>query len=175
MKFTSNGVLLGMSSQYYFYFHVPLPRSFYRWAHRTSLSSLNMSSVRLFNVIAAATLILSSLLWTISAQDSCTSSSQANPIAQQYADAVTGTLNATLAVIPIPLDTARQLIPSQYDILEGAYRALLPDFPAGMYPVLMQAGLDHDIQLAVMSFTLPDFQVGTCISRKQLGTQNHRN
>jgi hypothetical protein len=53
------------------------------------------------------------------------------------------------------------MIPSRYAILENAYRTLLPDFPADMYPVLMQAGLDHDIQLAAYNISVPDFQVST--------------
>ncbi|PSR85798.1 hypothetical protein BD289DRAFT_482497 [Coniella lustricola] len=89
----------------------------------------------------------------------CTAtSSQPNPIAQEYAQDVTGTLNATLAIVPIPLSTARELVPSQWTILEDAYRALLPAFPEGMYPVLMQAGLDHDIQLAAYDISVADFQ-----------------
>ncbi|KAF3771070.1 hypothetical protein M406DRAFT_320628 [Cryphonectria parasitica EP155] len=118
-----------------------------------------MSRLKVLNITAAAaTLLLSSLLVATAAQDACTSSSQPNPIAQQYADSVTGTLNTTLAIVPIPLDTARKLIPAQYAILEDAYHDLLPSFPADMYPVLMQAGLDHDIQLAAISYSLPDFQ-----------------
>ncbi|CAN8095532.1 unnamed protein product [Discula destructiva] len=117
-----------------------------------------MSSFRGLHLTAVTKLLWSSLLLRIMAQDVCTTSSQPNTIAQQYPDTPTGTLNATLAIIPIPLDTARQLIPPQYAILEGAYRALLPSFPEGMYPVLMQAGLDHDIQLAAYDIRVPDFQ-----------------
>ncbi|KAJ4425232.1 hypothetical protein N0V82_000042 [Gnomoniopsis sp. IMI 355080] len=117
-----------------------------------------MSNTRVFQVSAVATLLLSSLLFRILAQDVCATSSQPNPIAQQYPDAPTGTLNATIAIMPISLDKAKQLIPPQYAILEHAYRALLPDFPEGMYPVMMQAGLDHDIQLAAFGISIPDFQ-----------------
>lgn len=118
-----------------------------------------MSNVRVFQITAVATLLLSSLLLNILAQDVCATSSQPNPIAQQYPNAPTGTLNATLAIMPISLDQARQIIPSQYAILENAYRSLLPDFPEGMYPVIMQAGLDHDIQLAAYGINVGDFQV----------------
>lgn len=160
---------------YYFYTHLPLPGDGPEWNTGKPALSLNMSGVRVFHVTAAATLLLSSLLWGIVAQDACAStSSQPNPIAQQYPNAPTGTFNATLAILPIPIDTARQLIPPQYAILEGAYRSLLPSFPEGMYPVLMQAGLDHDIQLASMNFKLPDFQVslaggGGVIRRRDAG------
>lgn len=124
-----------------------------------------MSGVRIFHLSLVATLLLSSFLWRIVAQDACTTNSLPNPIARAYPNAPTGTFNATLAVVPIPLARARQLIPSQYAILEGAYRALLPDFPDGMYPVLMQAGLDHDIQVAALNFKLPDFQVSDLVIR----------
>lgn len=119
----------------------------------------NMPGVRVFQLTTVATLLLSYFLLDVLAQDICETSSQPNPIAQQYPDAPTGTFNATLAILPISLDTARQLIPPQYAILEGAYRALLPNFPEGMYPVLMQAGLDHDIQVASLDISVPDFQV----------------
>lgn len=124
-----------------------------------------MSGVRVCQLTAVATLLVSSLFLNILAQDVCATNSQPNPIAQQYPDAPTGTLNATLAILPIPVDTARQLIPQQYAILEIAYRALLPDFPEGMYPVVMQAGLDHDIQVASYGINVTDFQVNAPVER----------
>lgn len=121
---------------------------------------MKMSGITSSHFTSAMLLLLTSLLWRITAaQGGCTTSSAPNPIAQEYPDAPTGTLNGTLAIIPIPLATARQLIPAQYNILEGAYRALLPSFPDGMYPVLLQAVLDHDIQVASMNINVPDFQV----------------
>ncbi|POS78829.1 hypothetical protein DHEL01_v202788 [Diaporthe helianthi] len=117
-----------------------------------------MPDIRIFHITTLATLVLSSVLLSISAQDTCSTSSQPNPIAQQYPDLPTGTLNTTMAIVPIPLDTARGIIPQQYAILEGAYRALMPDFPAGMYPAFVTAALDHDIQLAALSIRIPDFQ-----------------
>ncbi|KAJ0117014.1 hypothetical protein J7T55_003429 [Diaporthe amygdali] len=117
-----------------------------------------MPGIKVFHVTALATLLLSSVLLSIAAQDTCTTSSQPNPIAQQYPNDATGTLNTTLAIVPIPLSTARSIIPSQHAILEGAYRSLMPDFPADMYPVLVTAGLDHDIQLAALSINVQDFQ-----------------
>ncbi|KAI7777257.1 hypothetical protein LA080_003846 [Diaporthe eres] len=116
-----------------------------------------MPGIKVFHVTALATLLLSSVLLSIAAQDTCTTSSQPNPIAQQYADTPTGTLNTTMAIVPIPLDTARRIVPAQHAILEGAYKALMPDFPAGMYPVLFTAA-DHDIQLAALSINVQDFQ-----------------
>lgn len=124
-----------------------------------------MPGIKVFHVTALATLLLSSVLLSIAAQDTCTTSSQPNPIAQQYPNDATGTLNTTLAIVPIPLSTARSIIPSQHAILEGAYRSLMPDFPADMYPVLVTAGLDHDIQLAALSINVQDFQVSIPVTR----------
>ncbi|CRK14762.1 hypothetical protein BN1723_010474 [Verticillium longisporum] len=89
------------------------------------------------------------------ADDTCVTHDQPNPIFQDYPNNATGVLNMTLAIIPIPLATARQIIPAQYAILESAYRSLLPSFPPDMYPVLLQAGHDHDIRF--QEFTIPDF------------------
>lgn len=82
-----------------------------------------------------------------------------NPLAEAFPNNATGVLNATLAIIPIPLGLARRLIPHQYGILEEAYRALLPDFPEGMYPVMLQAAHDHDVQFRAYGITLDDFSV----------------
>lgn len=159
------------SSPYYYYIHQPHFPFLYglqRLYRQTRLLLWsNMAHVQLFHFLALATLLVSSLLFSIAAQQddaaaaACTgtTASQPNPIAQQYPDVPTGTFNTTLAIVPIPLATARQLIPPQFAILEGAYRALLPSFPADMYPVVMQAGLDHDIQLPAYGITVPDFQV----------------
>lgn len=132
----------------------------------TRLILWNMSAVRIFQLTAVTTLLLSSFLFTILAQDVCAVDSQPNLIASIYPDTPTGTLNATLAIVPIPLDTARRIVPPQYAILECAYRTLLPDFPAGMYPVLMQAGLDHDIQLLAYGISVPDFQVSSVVQSR---------
>ncbi|TDZ40098.1 hypothetical protein C8035_v004863 [Colletotrichum spinosum] len=85
----------------------------------------------------------------------CTNVDQANPLHSQHPNNATGVLNITMAIIPIPMTTARQVIPSQYGILENALRAVMPNFPAGMYPVVVQAGHDHDIRFQDLS--IPDF------------------
>ena len=87
----------------------------------------------------------------------CQSQSSPNPIASTYPTNATGTLNGTIAVIPIALDLARQMIPSQYRIMEHAYRALLPFFPKNMYPAFLQAVHDHDVQAS--GLPIPDFSV----------------
>lgn len=89
--------------------------------------------------------------------DVCTSMDQPNPIASLYPNNATGTLNGTVAVLPISLELARQLIPPQYRILEHAYRALLPSFPQGMYPAIVQALHDHEVQ--AFGYKIDDFTV----------------
>lgn len=69
----------------------------------------------------------------------CTSpsTSQPNPIANDYTGVGvgTGTSNGTLAVIPIDYGTARGIVPAQYPILKDTYRQLFPTLAADMYPV----------------------------------------
>lgn len=87
----------------------------------------------------------------------CITKDQPNPIAALYPGNATGTLNGTVAVIPITVQLARQLIPPQYGILEHAYRALLPSFPQGMYPAIVQALHDHEVQ--AFGYKIDDFTV----------------
>jgi len=91
----------------------------------------------------------------------CIVESQPNPIAKQYPDLPTGTLNMTLLIIPIPLTTARKLVPAKWPILEHAYRALIPSLARNSYPVLVQGGIDHDIGLEALDIHLPDFSVSS--------------
>ncbi|KAH7397355.1 hypothetical protein BKA66DRAFT_240491 [Pyrenochaeta sp. MPI-SDFR-AT-0127] len=85
----------------------------------------------------------------------CQTKDQPNPIASLYPMNATGTLNGTTIVIPISLKLARKLIPAQYGILEHAYRDLLPSFPQGMYPAVLQALHDHEVQ--AFGYQIPDF------------------
>ncbi|TLD20596.1 hypothetical protein PspLS_08750 [Pyricularia sp. CBS 133598] len=87
----------------------------------------------------------------------CVSVDSANPIGNIYPMNATGVLNATLAILPITMEAARRIIPAKYAILERPLRAALPDFPEGMYPVLLQAAHDHDVGLHGLGFKLPDF------------------
>jgi len=91
--------------------------------------------------------------------DLCRTHDQPNPIASLYPNNATGTLNGTVAVVPITLQLARQLIPPQYRILEHAYRDILPSFPADMYPAVLQAVHDHDVQ--AFGYNIPDFSVSS--------------
>jgi len=101
--------------------------------------------------------------------DSCATYDLPNPLAEAFPNAATGVLNATLVIIPIPLEEARRLIPSEYDILERAYRDLVPDFPEGMYPVMVQAAHDHDVQFRAYNLSVADFSV--CTTAKPLASQ----
>jgi len=85
----------------------------------------------------------------------CVSHSQPNPIAAQYPGNVTGTVNATLAILPIPFSLARSLIPKEYAILTSQYRSFLPELPKDMYPALLQTVRDHDIRFG--EYGIPDF------------------
>jgi hypothetical protein len=89
--------------------------------------------------------------------DVCQTKDQPNPIASLYPMNATGTLNGTISVIPISLKLARELIPSQYRILEHAYLAILPGFPKDMYPAVLQALHDHEVQ--AFGYQIPDFSV----------------
>jgi hypothetical protein len=91
------------------------------------------------------------------AQDVCQTHDLPNPIASLYPNNATGTLNGTVVLIPISLELARSIIPPQYRILEHAYRALLPSFPEGMYPAVLQALHDHEVQ--AFGYKIPDFSV----------------
>lgn len=89
----------------------------------------------------------------------CISSDSPNPIAQQYPNFATGTLNGTTLIVPISMTQAREIIPSEYAIVESAYRSLLPTFPEDMYPMVVTAVHDHDLQFASLGLKLQDFSV----------------
>jgi hypothetical protein len=129
---------------------------------RRSMMPFQLSLV---DVSAVVLLLLCSLLLNhgessaVQGPSVCTSYDHANPLAESFPNNATGVLNATLAIIPISLETVRRIIPPQYGILEGAYRALVPNFPKGMYPVLVQAAHDHDVQFRAYGITIDDFSV----------------
>jgi hypothetical protein len=102
-------------------------------------------------------LALISTALAVDTSASCSTSSLPNPIASQYYANITGTINGTLAVLPIPYAMARRIIPSQYEILSDQYRAIMPELPKDMYPALLQAVFDHDIRY--MDYKMPDFSV----------------
>jgi hypothetical protein len=103
--------------------------------------------------------LVSTLLFLTSLTSACISQDQPNPIGAQYPTTPTGTVNGSILVLPIPLEKARSIIPSNISILEHAYRDLLPDFPRDMYPLLFSALHDHNIGLFGINYTIPDFSV----------------
>lgn len=101
--------------------------------------------------------LLSLISAAVAASLTCTTESQPNPIAGQYPNDVTGTINGTTALIPIPYSVARSMIPSQYGILTKAYQSLIPNLPPNTFPAFLEAVLDHDVQMSGLG--IPDFQV----------------
>ncbi|KAI0024561.1 hypothetical protein F4780DRAFT_775938 [Xylariomycetidae sp. FL0641] len=117
-----------------------------------------LSSIFLYlTALAVGVLAASRILGPTTQEDACVSHNSPNPDAQQYPDFVSGNLNGTLLIVPIPLEKAREIIPDEYGIAEAAYRALLPAFPAGMYPMMAQIVEDHDIQFPAYNVSMPDF------------------
>lgn len=148
----------------YFYSVSPLESELCRWIYSSQVLWSKMPGASLFHLCTIAVLLVSSLLFGATAQgdnDTCVTQSQPNPIAEQYPDLPTGTLNVTLAIIPIPLKKARSILPPEWKIIERAYRELLPDFPKDMYPVFVQAGRDLDIRVSSFDYHGPDFSVGS--------------
>jgi len=141
--------------------HVTKTESQSRSLTQTLRSKMTWSTSLLHLSVVAALLLSSLQLKSYAVGAQCTSHTQPNPIATTYPNNATGVLNVTLAILPIPMSTARELIPSEWGILESAYRSILPDFPQGMYPVMIQAGLDHDIQFASLGASIADFSVCT--------------
>jgi hypothetical protein len=131
-------------------------QSTYQVLRSRMASSKSLLHVSMIAIVALVSLVLGSISVR---QGGATSLDQPNPIATTYPNNATGVLNATLAILPIPLSTARRLVPAQYGILEAAYRSLMPDFPEGMYPLFLQGGHDHDIQFASLGVHFPDFNV----------------
>ena len=103
----------------------------------------------------SAALILSALagLSTSKLLPICQTESQPNPIADQYPNDVTGTINGTVAILPIPYHLARSIIPKQYAILDKQCKLFLDGtvFPKDMYPAVLQTGLDHDLSSPMVS------------------------
>lgn len=122
--------------------------------------TMRTSSLLLQGSAVALLLLASAYLTTSSpAQGASVSLDQPNPIALQYPSLVSGTLNGTTLIVPIPLAAARAAIPKEYGILEHVYRQILPSFPEGMYPLVATAVHDHDIQFPLYNLSIPDFSV----------------
>lgn len=97
--------------------------------------------------ILLAFLLMAALVFGQAQMDECLTQTIDNPIWQQYAGNVTGMMNATMALIPVPYTLARSKIPATYNILSAGYKTLLPNLPDDMYPMLFQSAFDHGIRL----------------------------
>lgn len=69
-----------------------------------------------------------------------------NPLAEIYPHNVTGTINATTAVLLVPLSYAQSLLPSNLSnsILNHSYTQF--NIPPYLYPIVVEAAIDHDIR-----------------------------
>ncbi|KAF9735971.1 hypothetical protein PMIN06_002513 [Paraphaeosphaeria minitans] len=85
----------------------------------------------------------------------CRSQTQPNPITKDYPKDVTGVINGTTAIVPIPYAVARSIVPSKYPILTVAYKQIFPVLGDDLYPAVLEAVQDHDIGLP--PFKIPDF------------------
>lgn len=110
-------------------------------------------------------LVLIGTALAVDGTQSCRTSSLPNPIASRYYANITGHINGTLAILPIPYAMARRIIPAEYEILTEQYQAMVPELPKGMYPALLQAVFDHDIRY--MEYEMPDFSVRPCSTRRR--------
>jgi hypothetical protein len=85
-----------------------------------------------------------------------------NPLKSRFPNNITGTINSTIFVVPIPYVQVDAVISSRWPILRHAIQELYPGFPADKYPVnyptlhhslplidtsklIIQAGIEHDI------------------------------
>lgn len=98
---------------------------------------------------------LAALVFGQAQVDQCLTQTVVNPIWQLFPDNVTDVINATLALIPIPYEMARAIVPAKYDILTDAYKNLLPNIPNGTYPALFQSKWDYNIRYGNIS--IPGF------------------
>lgn len=142
---------------------IPIPLQLGRIkAYNLTLSASLANMVRSMLFLVSAIVVVGAALvasqrTSPSVRDVCLSQDSPNQHATSYPDFISGNLNGTLLIIPIPLDAARQVIPKEYGIVEGAYRALLPSFPRGMYPMMAQIVHDHDLQIASYNISVEDF------------------
>lgn len=114
-----------------------------------AISFFSLLALRFYTASSSTTPIISTPLDA----SLCQTHDAPNPIAHLYPGNATGTLNGTITVLPIPLSLAQQLVP--YKILTSAYQHLLPSFPADMYPAILQALHDHEVQ--AFGYKIPDF------------------
>ncbi|KAG6986513.1 hypothetical protein G7Y79_00079g100310 [Physcia stellaris] len=108
-----------------------------------------------FGIPVLLSLALFSTLSTAAIQTNCTTCAP-NPIASVYPNNVTGTFNATISVMVVPIDYARSLLPKRLAslILPHAYKRF--SIPETHYPLVVENAIEHDIRLQGANF-FPDF------------------
>ena len=116
--------------------------------------------------VLCSILIASSLALPI-----CHSHTQSNPIARIYPNDATCVIKGTTAIVPIPYDVARQIVPAQYAILTSAYREVFPSLSPGLFPAVLEAVQDHDVKQ--LGIGIPDFTVRNSASSSR-GSQRFR-
>jgi hypothetical protein len=89
----------------------------------------------------------------------CQSQTQPDPITQDFPNDVTGVINGTTAIVPIPYAVARSIVPSKFPILVAAYKQVFPTLNDGLYPAVLEAVQDHDVGQPPLK--IPDFTVST--------------
>ncbi|PBP21191.1 hypothetical protein BUE80_DR007749 [Diplocarpon rosae] len=107
-------------------------------------------------IISAGSLVMAVSPPVNSYQPARSQNSSPNPIKELYPHDITGTFNGTFLVVPINYDVARSIIPKKWAINKEAYRSLLPDLPGDLYPLVVRAGVNHDI--GSPEFILDDLQ-----------------
>jgi hypothetical protein len=100
-------------------------------------------SLSLFGVAALSSTLVHAQL--------CKTQSQPNPIAHA-SHPITGTVNGTIAVLPISYDLARSIVPAEFAILKDQIKAWLPWLPDDQYPVshrwrCLCTGISSDVKL----------------------------
>lgn len=108
-----------------------------------------------FSFVAAITTLAGFTYSQSTNGGTCLTQTVPNPIYQEFPNNVTGIINTTIALIPIPYSQARAIIPSRYNILTDAYQSLLPFFPKDTYPAIFEFEFDHGIRAG--NFSIPDF------------------
>lgn len=101
----------------------------------------------------------SSLAQALSIPLGCTSLTQPNPVSQDFPNDISGVINGTTAIVPIPYSVARSMVPSQYPILVEAYQKVFPSLGKDMYPAVLQAVYEHDVGKPILK--IPDFSASS--------------
>jgi hypothetical protein len=109
------------------------------------------------NMLSTLALFASCLAPAYAIPLSCHSQTQPNPVTQAFPKDVTGVINGTTAIVPIPYSVAKSIVPSKFPILIAAYKQVFPALGDGQYPAVLEAVQDHDVGQPPLK--IPDFTV----------------